>query len=179
LKPEKEETPKITKGNKRKTTYNKGQISHKAANLGIKSEVKNQLDNILVQANNSSKKALKTGGSAVLKSIKSGIEETGENNSAFKAVDDVIKTADTAVAVEKGITATVNSGIYVTKAGVHTVKAIKNAPKNVSVAKKQFKQKIRKVQKLKRMKKATQTKLLKKMQARLSKHLQQQQKALC
>jgi hypothetical protein len=171
LKPEKEETPKITKGNKRKTTYNKGQISRKATNLGIKSEVKNQLDNILVQANNSSKKVLKTSGSAILKSIKSGIEETGENNSAFKAVDDVIKTADTAVAVEKGITATVNSGIYVTKAGVHTINAIKNAPKNISVAKRQFKQKIRKVQKLKRMKKATQTKLLKKSASKAVKAL--------
>ncbi len=55
------------------------------------------------QARNSAKKAVKAGRSAVLKSIKSEIEETGENDLAFKVADDTIKTSDTAVSVKIGI----------------------------------------------------------------------------
>jgi len=146
--------PKITKGSKRKMIYNKNQISKTAANLGIKAEVKNQLGNMVTQAGYSSKKAVKGGNTAALKIIRSDIEETAENDLAFKAVDDVIKTAEAAVATQKGVTATVNAGVY-------TVKNVKNAPKNISAVNKQFRERIRKIQKVRRMKKSTQTKLLK------------------
>ena len=83
LKPEKTEiSPKITKGNKRKTVYNKAQIMLKAKNLNIKSEFKNQFKGIVKQANSSAKKAIKIGGSSIMKSIKSNIEEAGENDLA-------------------------------------------------------------------------------------------------
>lgn len=153
--------PKTTKGSKQKTVYNKNQISKTAANLGIKAEVKNQLGNMVTQADYSSKKAIKGGSTAALKIIRSDIEETADNDLAFKAVDDVIKTAEAAAATKKGVTAAVNTGISIAKTGTHTIKAVRKAPENISAVNKQFKERIRKIQKVRRMKKSTQTKLLK------------------
>ncbi len=162
LKPEKTETsPKITKGNKRKTVYNKAQIMRKAKNLNIKSELKNQFKGIVKQANSSAKKAVKIGGSSIMKSIKSDIEEAGENDLAFKAVDDTIKIADKAMTAKNGAKAAINTGSKAAKGIIGTGKAIKNTPKNIKSAAKNFKEKMRKRQKKKALKKAHQKKSVK------------------
>ena len=163
LKPEKTETPpKITRGNKRKTVYNKSQIMQKAKNLNIKSELKNQFRGIVKQANSSAKKAIKVGGSSIMKSIKSEIEQAGENDLAFKAVDDVIKTTDKAMTAKRGAKAAINTGSKAAKGIIGTGKAIKNTPSNIKSAAKNFKEKIRKRQKKKALKKVHQKKLVKK-----------------
>ncbi|MBR1445241.1 MAG: hypothetical protein IJ583_17105, partial [Firmicutes bacterium] len=157
LKPE-----KITKGVRRRKKFNKDKTAQNIQNLGIKAEFRNQMKNTFLQANISSKKALDTGGKAILKIIRSEISEIGEDNLAFKAVDDVISTAETAIAVEKGIVATVNSGITATKAIKNTSVAIVKAPKNISTAAKTFSRNVKKIQKVMRMKNTHKLKLARK-----------------
>jgi len=162
LKPEKDENlPKITKGDKRKIVYNKSHISQKIKTLNIRSELKYQLKDTIKQANNSVKKAINTGGSAILKSVKAEIEESGENGLAFKAVDDVIKTADKAISAKRGAKAAINTGSKAAKGIIGTGKTIKNTPRNIKSAAKNFKEKMRKRQKKKALKKARQKKTVK------------------
>jgi len=160
LKPE--QPPKITKGNKRKTVYNKSQILQKAKNLSIKSELKNQFKGVVKQANSSVKKAIKIGGSAAKKSIKSEIQEAGENDLAYKTVDDAIKTADTAISVKRGTKAAINTGNKAVKSIVNTGKSVKSAPKNIKSAANNFKQRVRKLQKKKAMKNIRKKRITKK-----------------
>ena len=141
IKPEDLSKNKITKGVKRRTRFNKSKTAQNIQNLGIKAEFRNEVKNAVLQANNSSKKALDTGRKAILKSIRSGISEIGEDNLAFKAVDDAIGTVETAVAVEKGVVATVNSTVTAAKAIKNTSVAIIKAPKTISSAAKAFKYK--------------------------------------
>ncbi|MBR1445389.1 MAG: hypothetical protein IJ583_17855 [Firmicutes bacterium] len=157
LKPE-----KITKGVRRRKKFNKDKTAQNIKNLGIKAEFRNQMKDTFLQANNSSKKALNTGGKAILKSIRSEISEIGEDNLAFKAVDDAISTVETAVSIEKGTVAVVNSGITAAKAIKNTSVAIVKAPKNISSAAKVFSRNIKKMQKVMRMKNAHKLKLARK-----------------
>lgn len=145
LKPEDVTPPKRKKFDKAKT-------GKQAAALGIKNESVGYLKTAVLQAEKSSEKAIRAAGSSVLGIIKSDIEEKAENNLAFKAVDDTIKTIDTAVAVEKGITSAVNTGVTVNK-------VIKESGKAVITAPRYLKNKVKRIQKLMRMKRTAQYKL--------------------
>ncbi|MBR1444897.1 MAG: hypothetical protein IJ583_15365, partial [Firmicutes bacterium] len=78
---------KITKGTKRRMNFNKDKTAQRIQDLGIKAEFRSQVKNTVLQANNSSKKALNASGKAILKSIRSGISEVGEDDLAFKSAD--------------------------------------------------------------------------------------------
>ena len=85
------------------------------------------MKNIILEKGDQSGELLKVGGKSVIKAIREDIAEKGNEDLAFKAVDDVIKTGETAVAAKDIIVAGTNGVIDVAK-------AVKNAPQTAKSA---------------------------------------------
>ncbi|MBQ8941243.1 MAG: hypothetical protein IJ062_05345 [Firmicutes bacterium] len=122
--------PETVSVKKRDRKINREKTAEAAAALGIKHELKQDMKNIILEKADQSGKLLKVGGKSVIKAIKEDIAEKGNEDLAFKAVDDVIKTGETAVAAKDVIVAGTNGAVDVYHTAKSTIKAVKNAPQS-------------------------------------------------
>ena len=143
--------PETVSVKKRNRKINREKAAEAAAALGIKHELKQDMKNIILEKTDQSGELLKVGGKSVIKAIKEDIAEKGNEDLSFKAVDDVIKTGETAVAAKNVIVAGTNGVIDVTKTGVTAVKAVKNAPQTAKSALKRVQDTKRKYDAFKRL----------------------------
>ena len=119
--------PETVSAKKRNRKINREKAAEAAAALGIKHELKQDVKNIILEKGDQSGELLKVGGKSVIKAIRDDIAEKGNEDLAFKAVDDVIKTGETAVSTKDIIVAGTNGVIDVAK-------AVKNAPQTAKSA---------------------------------------------
>ncbi|MBQ8940896.1 MAG: hypothetical protein IJ062_03595 [Firmicutes bacterium] len=126
--------PETVSVKKRNRKISREKAAEAAAALGIKHELKQDMKNIILEKGDQSGELLKVGGKSVIKAIREDIAEKGNEDLAFKAVDDVIKTGETAVAAKDVIVAGRNGIGDIVNTGKSTVKAIRNAPQNVKSA---------------------------------------------
>ncbi|HAG04134.1 MAG TPA: hypothetical protein DCG28_01730 [Lachnospiraceae bacterium] len=113
---------------RRKTTFDKAKTAENIKNLSIKQEFKDDIAASVNYVTGVSNKALKTGGKSVISNVRDDIKKYGEDDLSFKAVDDVITTAETARDVKRAYTATKNSLNKAVNTGSSTLKAIQNTP---------------------------------------------------
>ena len=119
--------PETVSVKKRNRKINRETAAQAAAALGIKHELKQDMKSIILEKGDQSGELLKVGGKSVIKAIREDIAEKGNEDLAFKAVDDVIKTGETAVSAKDIIVAGTNGVIDVAK-------AVKNAPQTAKSA---------------------------------------------
>ena len=126
--------PETVSVKKRNRKINREKTAEAAAALGIKHELKQDMKNIILEKADHSGELLKVGGKFVIKAIKEDIAEKGNEDLAFKAVDDVIKTGETAVAAKDVIIAGTNGIKDTISAAKSVIKYIRNTPQNVKSA---------------------------------------------
>ena len=126
--------PETVSVKKRNRKINREKAAEAAAALGIKHELKQDMKNIIFEKGDQSGELLKVGGKSVIKAIQEDIAERGNDDLAFKAVDDVIKTGETAVAAKDVIVASTNGAADVYHTAKSMVKAIQNAPQTTKSA---------------------------------------------
>ncbi len=122
--------PETVSAKKRNRKISREKTAEAAVALGIKHELKQDVKNIILEKNDQSGELLKVGGKSVIKAIREDIAEKGNEDLAFKAVDDVVKTGETAVAAKDVIVTGTNGVVDVAKTGKSAVRAVKNAPQN-------------------------------------------------
>ena len=138
--------PETVSPKKRLQKLNRQKAAQAASAYGVKAELKQNIKNIVLDKNDQAGELLKTGGKSVLKAIRQDISEKADNDLAFKAVDDVIKTSETAAAAKDIYCATSNGVKDIYHAGKSTVKAIKNAPQNAAAMVSKTKAAVKKAQ---------------------------------
>lgn len=126
--------PETVSVKKRTRKINREKAAEAAAALGIKKELKQDIKNVILEKGDQSGELLKVGGKSIIKAVREDISEKGNEDLAFKAVDDVIKTGETAVAAKDIAVAGRNGVKDIVSTGKSTVKTIKNAPKNIKSA---------------------------------------------
>ncbi|MBQ9605384.1 MAG: hypothetical protein IJR45_08235, partial [Firmicutes bacterium] len=138
--------PETVSPKKRLQKLNRQKAAQAASAYGVKAELKQNMKNIVLDKNDQAGELLKTGGKSVLKAIRQDISEKADNDLAFKAVDDVIKTGETAAAAKDIYAATSNGvkDVYNTAKGA--VKAVRNAPQNAAALVSKTKAAVKKAQ---------------------------------
>ncbi len=113
---------------RRKTTFDKAKTAENIKNLSIKQEFKQDIASSVNYVTGVSNKALKDARKNVISNVRDDIKKYGEDDLGFKAMDDVITTAETVRDVKRAYTATKNSIYKSVNSGTSTIKAIKNTP---------------------------------------------------
>ncbi len=128
--------------------------------LGIKSEMKNEFDSMVLKSKNITKAVSNNAVSAIEKSIKNYVSDAAEDNMAFRAVDNAVKTVDTVNESKAAAAAIIHSTRNTAEGIVLAKQGIKNLPQNTKAAYNAFKNKVEKTRKLLMMKNSHKRKLV-------------------
>lgn len=128
--------------------------------LGIKSEMKNEFDTMVLKSKNITKAVSDNAVSAIEKSIKNYVSDAAEDNMAFRAVDNAVKTVDTINESKAAAAAIIHSTRNTAEGIVLAKQGIKNLPQNTKAAYNAFKNKVNKTRKLLMMKNSHKRKLV-------------------
>lgn len=125
-------SPRITKGNRRNKNIDKAKVEGNIKRYGIKSEVRNVLSRSVLQTDHRAKKVFQYGNYAIMKSIHRKTEEETENDLSIKAVDDAIKTTYSVGVIKNWISAISPKDIKSEKTAItsHNVRSSTDRLKN-------------------------------------------------
>ena len=143
----------------KKDTRPKIDTQKMALSLGIKSEMKNEFDTMVLKSKNITKAVSDNAVSAIEKSIKSYISDAAEDNMAFRAVDNAVKTVDTVNETKAAAAAIIHSTGNTVEGVVLAKRGIKNLPQNTKAAYNAFKNEVKRTRKLLMMKNSHKRKL--------------------